>query len=115
MDKLDEFIDDIRKHPNANDKSGNKEASELLEKDSEISKALKRKEQLTDIRLKEIYGYCILGILILWVVVVCVFIFFQLYVLHPVSDTVIITLLTTTTTNIITLPIIILKYLFHKK
>ena len=63
MDNLDKFISEISNHHNANNKSGAKEASELLEKDSETSAALKRKELLTDIQLKRLYGYFIIGIL----------------------------------------------------
>lgn len=113
--KLDNFIEEVLTHPNAADTSGNNESSELLDKDSETADALNKIERITDLKLKRTYGYLIVGILCCWIVFVGTFTFFQLYVDRPVSETVLVTLLTTTTANIIALPIIILKYLFQSK
>ena len=74
------------------------------------------KDKEVDIDLKERYGNTILNILIGWLVFVGLIIFSQLgSVSNKLSDEVLITLITTSTANIIALPIIILKYLFPKK
>ena len=115
MDNLDRFIDDVQNHPKVNDKFDTRGSSELLRRDREIAISVEEIGKLSDIKLKETYGKWVIIILGFWVLFVCVFMFFQLFVQSPVSDAVLITLLTTTTANIIALPIIILKYLFPPK
>lgn len=91
--------------------------SESLRIDDEQWRRLKFAEKATDIDLKRMYGNNILNILIYWMVFVGFILFIHLGPLNnPFSNEVIIVLLTTTTANIIALPIIILKYLFpHNK
>ena len=91
--------------------------NESLRIDDERMKVLKLVEKVTDIDLKRMYGNNILNILIYWMVFVGFILFIHLGPLNnPFSNEVIIVLLTTTTANIIALPIIILKYLFpHNK
>lgn len=74
------------------------------------------KDKEVDIDLKERYGNTILNILIGWLVFVGLILLSQLGpVSYKLSDEVLITLITTSTANIIALPVIILKYLFPKK
>lgn len=70
-----------------------------------------------DISLKKIYGISILIILILWVTFVVVFMMLQVCsdLAKTVSDTIIITLLTSATANILILPMVVLKYLFPNR
>lgn len=91
--------------------------SESLRIDDEQWRRLKFAEKATDIDLKRMYGNSILNILTYWMVFVGFILFIHLGPLNnPFSNEVIIVLLTTTTANIIALPIIILKYLFpHNK
>ena len=94
---------------------------EILSKDSEIFSVIKSivsiKDRLSDIDLKRIYGWTILGVLALWVIfVIFVCIAYMFQNCPNLSDNVLITLLTTTTVNILILPTIVLKYLFpHNK
>lgn len=111
---LDEFIQDITRHPNANEGEEQKESAEILSKDARIDKWVNVYDKLGDIKLKRLYGIWILILLSVWILYIVVFSFFQLYVMSPISDAVFITLITTTTANIIGLSIIILKYLFSK-
>lgn len=92
----------------------------MLKSDEERDKELlSNKDKNADIKLKKIYGWGILLILIGWEVFVIAFSWKQLNpcdkCVHKVSDTVFIALLTTATANILALPAIILKYLFPKK
>lgn len=119
MSCLDIFLNDISQNilDNAN-ASTDSDASKMLEKDYNLQlvKIINAKDKLTDISLKQIYGYCILGILGFWVIVVafiCIVYIFQDF--PNMSDSVLIVLLTTTTTNILVLPTIVLKYLFPNK
>lgn len=112
---LDDFINSIISHPNAKEDEEQKESAEILLKDSEIEKVVKVYDRFSDIKLKKLYGKWILGLLCAWVLFVIVFSFFQLYVCKRVSDEVFITLITTSTANIIGLPWIILNNLFPKK
>lgn len=89
---------------------------ENLNNDDKRMDDLAVKDKEVDIDLKERYGNTILNILIGWLFFVGVIIFSQLGpVSHKLSDEVLITLITTSTANIIALPVIILKYLFPKK
>lgn len=97
-----------------------KEASEMLDKDYQTSiklaELLQIKDKLADISLKKIYGYFILGILALWVIVVAFICITYIFQDKPnMSDGVLITLLTTTTANILVLPTVVVKYLFPNK
>ena len=113
--KLDEFVNGILRHPNVNMDEEQQESAEILLKDAHIEKAVKVYGKVNDIELKKKYGIWIIVILCLWILFVITFCFFQLYVEHPISDSVFITLITTSTANIIGLPIIILNSLFPKK
>lgn len=122
MNKLDEFIKD-----NVGDISIVEiedmpidSAVKVLDKDFKIYQALEKainaKNKLADINLKKVYGYCILGILGFWILLVafiCITYIFQDF--PNISDAVLITILTTTTANILVLPTIVLKYLFPNK
>ncbi len=89
---------------------------EHLNNDDKRMGDLAVKDKEVDIDLKERYGNTILNVLIGWLVFVGLIIFSQLgSVSNKLSDEVLITLITTSTANIIALPIIILKYLFPKK
>ena len=89
---------------------------ENLNNDDKRMDNLAVKDKEVDIDLKERYGNTILNILIGWLFFVGVIIFSQLgTVSHKLSDEILITLITTSTANIIALPVIILKYLFPKK
>lgn len=89
---------------------------ENLNNDDKRMDDLAVKDKEVDIDLKERYGNTILNILIGWLFFVGVIIFSQLGpVSHKLSDEILITLITTSTANIIALPVIILKYLFPKK
>lgn len=79
-------------------------------------KELSKKEKELDIKLKEKYGNQILNILIYYCLFIALIVAVHMVKSSPnLSDEVLITLLTTTTANILILPYIILKYLFHKK
>lgn len=111
---IDEFIQEIIEHSNANVGEEQKESAEILSKDARIDKWIEVYDKLGDIKLKRLYGVWILILLSFWILYMVVFSFFQLYVTSPISDAVFITLITTTTANIIGLPIIILNHLFPK-
>ena len=89
-----------------------KEAHDLSE-DAKHMRELINRDKETDIELKKTYGTSILGILIAWLSFVGLIILGQVGpVYHKLSDEILITLITTSTANIILLPTIILKYLF---
>lgn len=110
--RLDDFLKSMLSHPNAKGDEKQEESAEMLLKDSRIEKAIKIYDKYSDIELKKLYGKWILVILSGWILFVMIFSFFQLYVKKNVSDAVFITLITTSTANIIGLPLIILNYLF---
>lgn len=119
MSKLDAFIDankgkvsDSCECPISENEEHN-----ILSKDFEVAKEIEHlleiKNKIADIKLKQIYGYCILVILSFWILAVVFICVTYLFQDNPnISDSVLITLLTTTTANIIVLPTIVLKYLF---
>lgn len=78
---------------------------------------LDNQNKSTDITLKKTYGCCIIVVLFIWELFVTTFIFVQTLfsVINKMSDTVLITLLTSATANILILPTIVLKYLFPNK
>lgn len=110
--KLDDFIKCAIDHPNAQADEEQKESAEILSKDAKIEKTIEVYDRYSDIKLKKIYGIWILVILCAWIVFVITFCFFQMYVERPISDSVFITLITTSTANIIGLPLLILRCLF---
>lgn len=112
---LDGFIHSMITHPEAKSAEEQEESAEILSKDARIEKIIKAYDKLNDIKLKKAYGIWILIILCVWIVFVITFCFFQLYVENPISDDVFITLITTSTANIIGLPLIILNYLFPNR
>ena len=87
-----------------------------LRKDRQEFGNLDNKDKDQDIKLKKIYGISILCGLGIWVLFVITYMFMHFYCpLNRLSDNVIITLLTTTTANILVLPTIVIRYLFPKK
>lgn len=122
MSRLDDFLRENAERVSNDgiDAQISKEASEMLDKDYQTSiklaKLLQIKDKLADISLKKIYGYFILGILGLWVIVVAFICITYIFQDKPnMSDGVLITLLTTTTANILVLPTVVVKYLFPNK
>lgn len=122
MSRLDDFLRENAERVSNDgiDAPISKEASEMLDKDYQTSiklaELLQIKDKLADISLKKIYGYFILGILGLWVIVVAFICITYIFQDKPnMSDGVLITLLTTTTANILVLPTIVVKYLFPNK
>ena len=122
MSRLDDFLRENAERVSNDgiDAHISKEASEMLDKDYQTSiklaELLQIKDKLADISLKKIYGYFILGILGLWVIVVAFICITYIFQDKPnMSDGVLITLLTTTTANILVLPTVVVKYLFPNK
>ena len=122
MSRLDDFLRENAERVSNDgiDAYISKEASEMLDKDYQTSiklaELLQIKDRLADISLKKIYGYFILGILGLWVIVVAFICITYIFQDKPnMSDGVLITLLTTTTANILVLPTVVVKYLFPNK
>jgi len=71
-----------------------------------------RYDMTTDRRLKKKYGWAILIILYIWLSLVILLLLLSSLSIISLSDTILATLLTTTTINILVLPAIVLKYLF---
>ncbi|MBR2618848.1 MAG: hypothetical protein IKC81_06050 [Paludibacteraceae bacterium] len=122
MSQLDNFISEYANtDPNVSvSPSKVQESFQLLDKDYEISQKIielvQIKDKLADIDLKKIYGICLLVILALWIIMVAFICITYIFQDSPhVSDTVLITLFTTTTANIVALPTLVLKYLFPIK
>ena len=113
--KLDDFINSVINHKSVKQGEGEKESAELLSKDALIEEVIEAYKKYSDIELKKQYGGWIIAVLVIWVLFVGTFCFFQLWVEKPMSDGVLITLLTTTTINILALPTIILRSLFPHK
>lgn len=114
-----DFLDEVHSEDNSPTLE-NAIGATILKSDEEKAKAhLSNKDKSADISLKKVYGWGILGILIVWELFVIFFSWKQLNpcdkCVHKVSDSVFIALLTTATANILALPAIILKYLFPKK
>lgn len=95
------------------------DSAEILSKNEQVAKQLANQDKDTDIKLKKLYGWGILGILVIWEIFVICFSWKQLtpcdLCVKKVSDTVFVALLTSATANILALPAIILNYLFPKK
>lgn len=84
-----------------------------LDEDAKRAKELANIEKETDIELKKTYGKTILGILIGWLSFVGLLIMGKYGPNgYKLSDGVLITLITTTTLDILVLPKIVLQYLF---
>lgn len=122
MGQLDNFISEYANTDSNVSDSPSKvqESFQLLDKDYEISQKIielvQIKDKLADIDLKKIYGICLLVILALWIIMVAFICITYIFQDSPhVSDTVLITLFTTTTANIVALPTLVLKYLFPIK
>lgn len=122
MSQLDNFISEYANTDSNVSVSPSKvqESFQLLDKDYEISQKIielvQIKDKLADIDLKKIYGICLLVILALWIIMVAFICITYIFQDSPhVSDTVLITLFTTTTANIVALPTLVLKYLFPIK
>lgn len=95
------------------------QGSRVLEISARMAKELENKDRRADIYLKKLYGWGILIVLILWetFVIWCTYKQFNPNdnEVRPMSDAVIIALLTSATANILALPAIILNYLFPKR
>lgn len=113
---LKRFLANLSETPKAEIKEKEDSIIQDMNKEEKRMGELNIKDKEVDIDLKERYGNTILNILIGWLIFVGIIIFSQLGpVSIKLSDEVLITLITTSTANIIALPIIILKYLFPKK
>ena len=114
--QLEQFISEAvgnneNSHNNVNDNFENKC---LIEDDKEYQALLKKDKEI-DIELKRHYGMSILHTLNIWVALVAFLLLLNLLPIKGFSDSVLITLLTTTTANILALPMIVIKYLFPNK
>lgn len=114
---LDYFLSSIEKEPTETIENciscEIKEEVKALSCDEKIMQRLFEKDKGTDIFLKKVYGWVIIGVLLLWECFVIIFSFLQIsHCTIKISDAVFIALLTSATANIIALPTIILKYLF---
>lgn len=114
---LDNFLKEAKKR---SDRYNREEAKNRIEtpfpEDIDIKQTaalLENTNKITDIELKEKYGKTILNILVGWVIFVGFLLIMHCGPIYiPLSETILITLLTTTTANVIALPTIILNYLF---
>lgn len=110
---LDDFLAQLDSAFKKNISTSTADLNEQIQQSELESKRLKNKDKKTDIDLKKIYGESILGILIAWLFFVGIILIGQFgFGAYKFSDTVIITLITTTTANVIALPTIVLNYLF---
>lgn len=114
-----QFLEELQIEERRPPRPNHQISAEILESSAEVARKLDNQDKSVDITLKILYGAGICIMLIIWI---CFVICFSNKQLEPstdkirhVSDPVFITLLTTATANIIALPTIILKYLFHRK
>lgn len=113
---LKRFLANLSETPKAEIKEKEDSIIQNMNKEEKRMEELDIKDKEVDIDLKERYGNTILNILIGWLVFVGLILLSQLGpVSYKLSNEVLITLITTSTANIIALPVIILKYLFPKK
>lgn len=113
---LKRFLANLSEIPKAEIKEKEDSIIQDMNKEEKRMEELDIKNKEVNIDLKERYGNTILNILIGWLVFVGLILLSQLGpVSYKLSDEVLITLITTSTANIIALPVIILKYLFPKK
>lgn len=68
-----------------------------------------------DRKLRKIFSYGWFILVVIYLVIVLTFVYFCGFKLTETSDTVLVTLLGTTTANVIGLFVIVAKYLFHNK
>ncbi|MDR3132666.1 MAG: hypothetical protein LBU42_01410 [Prevotellaceae bacterium] len=88
--------------------------SSSIQREQRFQQELEDKD--ADISLKKTYGWTIIAVLGLWELFVIVIIAIHLgSKAAKLSDTVLITLLTSATANILALPTIVLNYLFPKR
>lgn len=94
-------------------------SSSVLDISAELERDLEKQNKRADIKLKWLYGSAILIVLGFWEWFVIKVVLSQLNPnheeIHYLSDTALVALLTSATANILTLPAIILKYLFPHK
>lgn len=92
-------------------------AREAQEEELKRSRELDNDDKQGDISLKRLYGVAILLVLTIWVAFVITFMIMQVVTndIERVSDTTLVTLLTSATANILILPTIVLKYLFPNR
>ena len=111
------FVSEAERTPSRN--TDESKSSNALAISAEIAKELENKSKKADIKLKWMYGVCILVVLGFWEWFVIDTIQSQVDMVVPqmyhLSDAVLIALLTSATANILTLPAIILRYLFPRK
>lgn len=116
---IDDFIQDAEKANTACIRNNRNYTGEYYEYEANRKSQLEKLEAANkgiDLDLKIQYGYCVLWVLIGWcvfVVVICCIHMDENYV--KLSDSVLITLFSTTTINIIGLPLVVLNYLFRKE
>lgn len=93
-------------------------AAQILAANEEIADDLEERNKKADINLKWLYGIGILVVLGVWEWFVIDIIRSQVYAteqnIFQLSDAVLIALLTSATANILTLPAMILRYLFPR-
>ncbi|MDR0581831.1 MAG: hypothetical protein LBG31_02590 [Prevotellaceae bacterium] len=88
--------------------------SSSIQREQRFQQELEDKD--ADISLKKTYGWTIIAVLGLWEIFVIVIIAIHLgSEAAKLSDTVLVTLLTSATANILALPTIVLNYLFPKR
>lgn len=111
------FVSEAERTPSCNTEES--KSSNALAISAEIAKELENKSKKAGIKLKWLYGVCILVVLGFWEWFVIDTIQSQVDMVVPqmyhLSDAVLIALLTSATANILTLPAIILRYLFPRK
>lgn len=120
MEGIDNFIQRIESIPQDKESTPQQKPSPevgWLDRNYRTSKELDAKDKDTDISLKKIYGWSIIGVLGVWELFVIGFCFIQVCCPNAkeISDAVFITLLTSATANILILPTIVLNYLFPKE
>ena len=115
QDHLIEFINNAVQNNDNNIAYENAEEKKRLSDDDKKWNELIRKDKETDIDLKRHYGMSILHTLNIWVALVAFLLLLNMLPIKGFSDSVLITLLTTTTANILALPMIVIKYLFPNK
>ena len=113
---LKRFLANLSETPSEGVKVNDDSVIQNMNREEKRMEELDIKDKEVDIDLKGRYGNTILNILIGWLVFVGLILLSQLGpVSCKLSDEVLITLITTSTANIIALPVIILRYLCPKK
>jgi Fe2+ transport system protein B len=118
---IDDFVKHVKEENVAETTNADSAANTYLDA---LSSSFQREQRFqqemedkeADISLKKTYGWAIIAVLGLWELFVIVIIAIHLgSKAVKLSDTVLITLLTSATANILALPTIVLNYLFPKR